>query len=70
MTDITAIIKKQEADLVRITAERDAAIKDIEAMMSDADEPLCGYCANAATAIRCGTKWRGCNAKWRGVADD
>ena len=57
--------EKLRADLARVTAERDAAVEELETYMIqdvvDGNEP-CGICAKAsATPCEC------CDPKWRGI---
>ena len=63
--DAATAIETIRDDLVRVTAERDAAVEELENYMVqdtiDGNEP-CGICAKAsATPCEC------CDPKWRGI---
>lgn len=50
--------------------ERDAAIADIEELMSESDEGACAYCAWYGREKPCPADDTHCLAKWRGVKMD
>ena len=61
-------IETLRADLARVTAERDAAVEELENYMVqdvvEGNEP-CGICAKAsATPCEC------CDPKWRGIKEE
>ena len=61
------LIPELRADLARVTAERDAAVEELENYMVqdvvEGNEP-CGICAKAsATPCEC------CDPKWRGIKE-
>ena len=58
------------ADLARVTAERDAAIADIEEIMFKGGHNIdtCHFCANGQCYGRGGTQV--CNPLWRGIKED
>ena len=62
------VVDMLKAQLERVTSERDAAIKDIEplmSMMSFEHHQTCKYCGGRGE--HCDLKSSGCNAKWRGL---
>ena len=63
---ITAI-ETLRADLARVTAERDAAVSDIETALAYGVEN-CELCANSQCHLRGGTK--PCLPKWHGIKED
>lgn len=58
------------ADLARVTAERDAAIEDLEEIMFKGGHNIdtCHFCANGQCYGRGGTQV--CNPLWRGIKED
>lgn len=58
------IVQQLRAELERVTAERDAAISDIETAMAYQTDN-CRFCKNANCQSRNGTK--PCLPKWRGA---
>ena len=59
--------EKLRADLARVTAERDAAVSDIETALAYGVEN-CQLCANSQCHLRGGTK--PCLPKWHGIKED
>lgn len=61
---------KLRADLARVTAERDAAVEDLEEIMSKGGHNIdtCHFCTNGQCYGRGGTLC--CEPKWRGVKED
>lgn len=57
------IVRQLRAELARVTAERDAAVSDIETAMAYPNDN-CRFCKNANCQSRNGTK--PCLPKWRG----
>ena len=58
------------ADLARVTAERDGAIEDLEEIMFKGGHNIdtCHFCANGQCYGRGGTQV--CNPLWRGIKED
>ena len=68
LKEYATAIETLRADLARVTAERDAAVEELENYMVqdvvEGNEP-CGICAKAsATPCEC------CDPKWRGIQED
>ena len=63
-------IETLRADLARVTAERDAAIEDLEEIMFKGGHNIdtCHFCANGQCYGRGGTQV--CNPLWRGIKED
>ena len=59
--------KKLRADLARVTAERDAAVWDLETTMAHVNPifDTCGFCKNAQCYARGGIEF--CHPEWRGI---
>lgn len=58
------IVRQLREELEKVTAERDAAVKDLETVMeiSERELPgfLCGFCVKNPFCAKCnGAKWRG-----------
>ena len=55
------------ADLARVTAERDAAVWDLETTMAHVNPifDTCGFCKNAQCYARGGIEF--CHPEWRGI---
>lgn len=76
MEDAITAIETLRADLARVTAERDAAVADMEALMWFSGEGCC-ICAHAIEVHRepyvrldCDReKGTDCSPKWRGVKE-
>ena len=64
---LDAELSHVRADLARVTAERDAAVSDIETALAYGVEN-CELCANSQCHLRGGTK--PCLPKWRGIKED
>ena len=62
-------IETLRADLARVTAERDAAIEDLEEIMFKGRRNIdtCEYCKNAKCYGRGGIQV--CNPVWRGIKE-
>ena len=60
-------IETLQANLARMTAERDAAVSDIETALAYGVEN-CELCANSQCHLRGGTK--PCLPKWRGIRNE
>ena len=62
--------EKLRADLECVTAERDAAIEDLEEIMFKGGHNIdtCHFCANGQCYGRGGTQV--CNPLWRGIKED
>lgn len=60
------LLQEQEAELEQVKRERDAAVRDLEEIMGDTDDPVCGYCAKAETEAPCNGKRGTCTPQWRG----
>ena len=58
------------ADLARVTAERDAAVEDLEEIMFKGGHNIdtCHFCTNGQCYGRGGTQC--CEPKWRGIKED
>ena len=77
LSTLQAENEKLRADLARVTAERDAAISDVEALMWFSGEGCC-ICAHAVEVhkepyvrLDCDReKGTDCNPKWRGIKED
>ena len=63
MKDAANAIERLQADLSRVTAERDAAVSDIENALAYGLKD-CELCVNVQCYVRGGTK--PCLPKWRG----
>lgn len=63
-------IETLRADLARVTAERDAAIEDLEEIMLKGGHNIdtCHFCTNGQCYGRGGTQ--ACEPKWRGIKED
>ena len=59
-----------KADLARVTAERDAAVEDLEEIMFKGGHNIdtCHFCTNGQCYGRGGTQV--CEPKWRGIKED
>lgn len=68
--DAALAIETLRADLARVTAERDAAIEDLEEIMFKGGHNIdtCHFCANGQCYGRGGTQV--CNPLWRGIKED
>ena len=68
--DAATAIKTLRADLARVTAERDAAVEDLEEIMFKGRRNIdtCEYCKNAKCYARGGIQV--CNPVWRGIKED
>lgn len=53
-----------------ILDEKDAAVKDLENLMADTDDPVCGFCAKADGEEPCKGAKGTCTPKWRGRGKD
>ena len=62
--------KKLQSDLSRVTAERDAAVEDLEEIMFKGGHNIdtCHFCTNGQCYGRGGTQV--CEPKWRGIKED
>lgn len=67
---LDAELSHVRADLARVTAERDAAIEDLEEIMFKGGHNIdtCHFCANGQCYGRGGTQV--CNPLWRGIKED
>ena len=65
--DAATAIETLRADLARVTAERDAAVEDLEEIMFKGGHNIdtCHFCTNGQCYGRGGTQ--GCEPKWRGT---
>lgn len=63
----TECIEELRANLERVTAERDAAISDLETVMAYRYD-ACKVCKTSQCYVRGGTK--PCLPKWRGIKED
>ena len=70
LDEATTAIETLRADLARVTAERDAAIEDLEEIMFKGGPNIdtCHFCANGQCYGRGGTQV--CNPLWRGIKED
>ena len=68
--DAALAIETLRADLARVTAERDAAIEDLEEIMFKGRRNIdtCEYCKNAKCYGRGGIQV--CNPVWRGIKEE
>lgn len=68
--DAALAIKALRAELARVTAERDAAIEDLEEIMFKGGHNIdtCHFCTNGQCYGRGGTQ--ACEPKWRGIKED
>lgn len=68
--DATLAIETLRADLARVTAERDAAIEDLEEIMFKGGHNIdtCHFCTNGQCYGRGGTQ--ACEPKWRGIKEN
>ena len=68
--DAALAIETLRADLARVTAERDAAIEDLEEIMFKGGHNIdtCHFCTNGQCYGRGGTQ--ACEPKWRGIKED
>ena len=68
--DAALAIKALRAALARVTAERDAAIEDLEEIMFKGGHNIdtCHFCTNGQCYGRGGTQ--ACEPKWRGIKED
>lgn len=67
LSTLQAENEKMQEELARVTAERDAAVSDIETALAYGVEN-CELCANSQCHLRGGTKL--CLPKWRGIKED
>ena len=67
LRDAVTAIETIQADLARVTAERDAAISDLETVMAYKYD-ACKKCKASTCYMRGGTK--PCLPKWRGIKED
>lgn len=68
--DAALAIETLRADLARVTAERDAAVSDLETIMAYGGGNLdtCQFCKNSQCYARGGTKL--CLPEWRGPQEE
>ena len=68
--DAANAIETLRADLDRVTAERDAAVEDLEEIMFKGGHNIdtCEYCKNAKCYARGGIQV--CNPVWRGIKEE
>lgn len=68
--DAALAIETLRAELARVTAERDAAIEDLEEIMFKGGHNIdtCHFCTNGQCYGRGGTQ--ACEPKWRGIKED
>ena len=59
--------KRLNVELARVTAERDAAVSDLETIMAY-NSDTCQFCKNGQCYVRGGTK--SCLPKWRGQKEE
>lgn len=67
LADAATAIEALRADLARVTAERDAAVWDLETTMARVNPifDTCGFCKNAQCYARGGIEF--CHPEWRGI---
>ena len=67
--DAATAIETLRADLARMTAERDAAVEDLEEIMFKGGHNIdtCHFCINGQCYGRGGTQV--CEPKWRGIKE-
>ena len=70
LLDAATAIETLRADLARVTAERDAAVEDLEEIMFKGGHNIdtCHFCKNGQCYGRGGTQV--CEPKWRGQEED
>ena len=70
MKDAANAIERLQADLARMTAERDAAVEDLEEIMFKGGHNIdtCHFCTNGQCYGRGGTQV--CEPKWRGQKEN
>ena len=70
LLDAATAIETLRADLARVTAERDAAVEDLEEIMFKGGHNIdtCHFCTNGQCYGRGGTQV--CEPKWRGIKED
>lgn len=61
------VVRELREQLARVTAERDAAISEIESIMAYGSYDTCQFCKNTQCYARGGTK--PCLPKWRGIQE-
>ena len=70
LLDATTAIETLRTDLARVTAERDAAVEDLEEIMFKGGHNIdtCHFCTNGQCYGRGGTQC--CEPKWRGIRNE